>query len=113
MNQTRRIAARHISPCNAFTSLMSGTAAATNRANVLQYSGMRGIVVCLDGRLRAGVGVTARHRAAMACLPPVDMCLPIWPAGCDVPARLSWRCNGFMGCSLIFARVWASRDSVG
>lgn len=34
-------------------------------------------------------------------------------AGCDVPARLSWRCNGFMGCSLIFARVWASRDSVG
>jgi len=49
MNQTRRIAARHISPCNAFTSLMSGTAAATNRANVLQYSGMRGIVVCLDG----------------------------------------------------------------
>ena len=64
MNQTRRIAARHISPCNAFTSLMSGTAAATNRANVLQYSGMRGSVVCLDGRLRAGVGVTARHRAA-------------------------------------------------
>ena len=76
MNQTRRIAARHISPCNAFTSLMSGTAAATKRANVLQYSGMRGIVVCLDGRLRAGAGVTARHRAAMACLPPVDMCLP-------------------------------------
>ena len=67
MNQTRRIAARHISPCNAFTSLMSGTAAATNRANVLQYSGMRGIAVCLDGR----------HRAAMACLPPVDMCLPV------------------------------------
>lgn len=76
MNQTRRIAARHISPCNAFTSLMSGTAAATNRANVLQYSGMRGIAVCLDGRLRAGAGVTARHRAAMACLPPVGMCLP-------------------------------------
>ena len=76
MNQTRRIAARHISPCNACTSLMSGTAAATNRANVLQYSGMRGIVVYLDGRLRAGAGVTARHRAAMACLPPVDMCLP-------------------------------------
>lgn len=38
MNQTRRIAARHISPCNAFTSLMSGTAAATNRANVLSIA---------------------------------------------------------------------------
>lgn len=49
MNQTRRIAARHISPYNAFTSLMSGTAAATNRANVLQYSGMRGIAYVSPG----------------------------------------------------------------
>lgn len=81
MNQTRRIAARHISPCNAFTSLMSGTAAATNRANVLQYSGMRGIVVCLDGRLRAGVGVTARHRAAMALLFSAVLGADRFPAG--------------------------------